>query len=59
MKNHSKAIAALSQPQREMIEQGMNVVVGLDLGDRHSHLCLLDLEGNIVERHRWLCYGSS
>ena len=52
MKNHSKTIAALSQPQREMIEQGMNVVVGLDLGDRHSHLCLLDLEGNIVERHR-------
>ena len=50
MKNHSKTIAALSQPQREMIEQGMNVVVGLDLGDRHSHLCLLDLEGNIVER---------
>ena len=52
MKNHSKTIAALSQPQREMIEQGMNVVVGLDLGDRHAHLCLLDLEGNIVERHR-------
>ena len=52
MKNHSKSIAALSQPQREMIEQGMNVVVGLDLGDRHSHLCLLDLEGHIVERHR-------
>ena len=42
MKNHSKTIAALSQPQREMIEQGMNVVVGLDLGDRHSYLCLLD-----------------
>ena len=50
MKNHSKSIAALSQPQREMIEPGRNVVVGL--GDRHSQLCLLDLEGNIVERHR-------
>ena len=52
MKNHTKTIAALAQPQREMIEQGMNVVVGLDLGDRHSQLCLLNLEGNIVERHR-------
>ena len=52
MKNHTKTIAALAQPQREMIEQGMNVVGGLDLGDRHSQLCLLDLEGNIVERHR-------
>ena len=29
MKNHSKAIEALSQPQHEMIEQGMNVVAGL------------------------------
>ena len=34
MKNHTKTIAALAQPQREMIEQGMNVVVGLDLGDQ-------------------------
>ncbi len=52
MKNHSKAIEALSQPQHEMIEQGMNVVAGLDLGDQYSHVCLLDLEGNIVERVR-------
>ena len=52
MKNSSKAIEALSQPQHEMIEKGMNVVAGLDLGDKHSHVCLLDLEGNIVERVR-------
>ena len=30
----------------------MNVVAGLDLGDQYSHVCLLDLEGNIVERVR-------
>ncbi len=30
----------------------MNVVAGLDLGDKYSHVCLLDLEGNIVERVR-------
>ncbi len=52
MKNHSKSIEALSQPQREMIEQGMNVVAGLDLGDQYSHLCLLNLDGAIVERVR-------
>ena len=48
MKNHSKAIEALSQPQHEMIEKGMNVIAGLDLGDQYSHVCLLDLEGNIT-----------
>ena len=52
MRNHSKTIEALSQPQHEMIEQGMNVVAGLDLGDQYSHLCLLNLDGEIVERVR-------
>ena len=52
MKNSSKAIEALSQPQHEMIEQGMNVVAGLDLGDTYSHVCLFDLEGHVVERVR-------
>ena len=52
MKNHGKSIEELSQPQQEMIEQGMNVVAGLDLGDKHSHVCLLDLDGEIVERKR-------
>ena len=35
-----------------MIEQGINVVVGLDLGDQYSHVCVLDLEGHIIERVR-------
>ncbi len=35
-----------------MIEQGLNVVAGVDLGDKHSHLCLIDLDGNIVERKK-------
>ncbi len=52
MTNHTKNIQALSQPQHERIEQGLHAVAGLDLGDRHSHLCLLGLDGNIIERHR-------
>ncbi len=35
-----------------MIEQGINVVVGLDLGDQYSHVCVLDLEGHIIVRVR-------
>ena len=52
MTNHTKNIQALSQPQHDMIEQGLHAVVGLDLGDRHSHLCVLGLDGKIIERHR-------
>ena len=52
MTNHTKNIQALSQPQHEMIEQGLHAVAGLDLGDRHSHLCVLGLDGKIIERHR-------
>ena len=52
MTNHTKNIQALSQPQHERIEQGLHAVAGLDLGDRHSHLCLLGLDGKIIERHR-------
>ena len=33
-----------------MIEQGLNVVAGADLGDKHSHICLIDLDGNVVDR---------
>ena len=33
-----------------MIEEGLNVVAGVDLGDKHSHVCLIDLDGKIVER---------
>ena len=35
-----------------MIEQGLNVVAGVDLGDKHSHVCLIDLDGNVVERKK-------
>ena len=50
MKNDSKRIESLSKKQR--IEQGMNVVAGLDLGDKHSFVCLIDLDGNVVERKK-------
>ena len=30
----------------------MNVVAGLDLGDKHSHVCLIDLDGRIVESRK-------
>ena len=51
MKNDSRRIESLSQKQ--LIEQGMNVVAGLDLGDKHSFVCLIDLDGNVaVERKK-------
>ena len=25
---------------------------GVDLGDKHSHVCLIDLDGNIAERKK-------
>ena len=54
MKNHSKTFTQVSKQKskRTMIEQGLNVVAGVDLGDKHSHLCLIDLDGNIVERKK-------
>ncbi len=54
MKNHSKTFRQVSQQKskRKMIEQGLNVVAGVDLGDKHSQLCLIDLDGNIVERKK-------
>ena len=30
----------------------MNVVAGLDLGDKHSFVCLIDLDGKVVERKK-------
>ena len=50
MKNDSKRIESLSKQQ--MIEQGMNVVAGVDLGDKHSFVCLIDLDGKVVERKK-------
>jgi hypothetical protein len=35
-----------------MIEQGLNVVAGVDLGDKHSQLCVIDLDGNLVDRKK-------
>ena len=54
MKNHSKTFTQLSRQKSKwkVIEQGLNVVAGADLGDKHSHLCLIDLDGNIVERKK-------
>ncbi len=48
MKNNSKTFREVSK--QKMIEQGLNVVAGVDLGDKHSHVCLIDLDGKIVER---------
>ncbi len=50
MKNRSKTFTQVSK--RKMIEQGLNVVAGAGLGDKHSHLCLIHLDGNIVERKK-------
>ncbi len=50
MKNNSKTFGDVSK--RKMIEQGLNVVAGAGLGDKHSHLCLINLDGNIVERKK-------
>ena len=63
LKNHSKTLEQVSKSKtptqvsqqkskRKMIEQGHNVVAGVDLGDKHSHVCLIDLDGNIVERKK-------
>ena len=52
MKNDSKSIKELSKPQRELLEKDMNAVAGLDLGDQHSQVCLLNLDGKVVERKR-------
>ena len=54
MKNHSKTFTQVSKQKskRKMIEQGLNVVAGVDLGDKHSHVCLINLDGEIVERKK-------
>jgi hypothetical protein len=35
-----------------MIEHGLNMVPGAELGDKHSQLCLIDLDGNLVDRKK-------
>lgn len=50
MKNNSKTFREVSK--QKMIEQGLNVVAGVDLGDKHSQVCLIDLDGKIVERKK-------
>ena len=50
MKNHSKTFRQVSK--RKMIERGLSVVAGVDLGDKHSHVCLINLDGEIVERKK-------
>ena len=54
IKNHSKTFTQVSQQKskRKMIEQGLNVVAGVDLGDKHSHVCVINLDGEIVERKK-------
>ena len=50
MKNNSQTLRPMSK--RKMIKQGLNVVAGIDLGDKHSQVCLLNLDGEIVERKK-------
>ncbi len=38
--------------QKQLIERGMNVVAGLNLGDKHRVVCLIDLDGKVVERKK-------
>ena len=33
--------------------KGVRMTVGLDLGDRFSHMVVLDGEGQVVEEGRW------
>ncbi len=50
MKKQSKTLVVRSK--QEMIERGMNAVAGLDLGDKHSVVTVMDLDGEIVERKK-------
>ncbi len=50
MKKQSKAVGLRSN--QEMIEGGMNAVAGLDLGDKHSVVTVMNLDGEIVERKK-------
>ena len=50
MTKDSKTFLAVSQ--RERMEQNLHLVAGLDLGDKHSHVCLMDLDGQVVERKK-------
>ena len=55
MKNHSKTFTQVSK--RKMIERGLSVVAGVDLGDKHSHVCLINLDGEIAERKKLRYFG--
>ena len=48
MKNDSETRSDVGK--QDLIKRGMNVVAGLDIGDKQSYLCLIDLDGQIVER---------
>ncbi len=50
MKKQSKTVGVKSN--QEMIECGMNAVAGLDLGDKHSVVCVMNLDGEVVERKK-------
>lgn len=50
MKKQSKTLVVRSK--QEMIERGMNAVAGLDLGDKHSVVTVMNLDGTIVERKK-------
>ena len=45
--NHPRALS-----KKQLIERGIDVVAGLDLGDKHSFVCLIDLDGKLVERKK-------
>jgi transposase len=39
-------------PQKEVGKDGATTTVGLDLGDRFSHYCVLNEEGDVMEEGR-------
>lgn len=46
-----KKVSKLKQPT-EAAQEKPALTVGLDLGDRYSHYCLLNEEGDVVEQGR-------
>src|SRR5258708_14609299 len=47
-------MSKISKPARRMeaTKDKPEMTMGIDVGDRYSHICLLDDEGEVVERDR-------
>ena len=47
-RSSGSATAAVAAPVEAVPARGHDAVVGLDVGDRHTHYCVLDLDGAVV-----------